>query len=163
MGHIPSCKWGRNPLTRWSYNWVTSVGQQSSCWTGFCSLYYETWKMTETSESESSKMFKLRNIFSLQHPRKLRNLKLTSKLQSLQNASSQVSQPFSMVVSSRFSSQSFDLNFTANRKTWQAHTFLKRNLGGGFKYFLFSSVTCQFDFRIFFRWVGEKPPTRNGT
>ena len=37
-------------------------------------------------------------------------------------------------------------------------------LGGGFKYFLFSSRSLgknftHFDLRIFFKWVGEKPPT----
>ena len=35
--------------------------------------------------------------------------------------------------------------------------------GGGFKYFLFSPLPgemIQFGLRIFFKWVGEKPPTR---
>ena len=37
----------------------------------------------------------------------------------------------------------------------------KASLGGGFKYFLFSPLPgemIQFDLRIFFRWVGSKPP-----
>ena len=35
-------------------------------------------------------------------------------------------------------------------------------MGGGFKHFLFSSLPgemIQFDEFIFFKWVGEKPPT----
>ena len=40
----------------------------------------------------------------------------------------------------------------------------KEDLGGGFKYLLFSPLfveMIQFDGRIFFKWVGEKPPTRD--
>ena len=40
--------------------------------------------------------------------------------------------------------------------------FLMSELGGGFKYFFFTpkiGEMIQFDLRIFFRGVGEKPPT----
>ena len=48
---------------------------------------------------------------------------------------------------------------------FQVETLEKRNLGGVFKSFLFVTPKIgemiQFDLRIFFRWVGEKPPPRN--
>ena len=48
---------------------------------------------------------------------------------------------------------------TTFESTHQSH------LGGGFKYFLFSlpREMLQFDLRIFFRWVGEKPPIRESS
>ena len=45
-------------------------------------------------------------------------------------------------------------------------TWSQKKLGGGFKYFPFPPLLAemiQFDLRIFFKWVGEKPPTRKMT